>query len=128
MSRHIHTQTTQCVPPACCCCCCCAASLAAQVAGLRVFHSAGTFKSVVLTKPDGSAVAIKPEEKYTIVATDYILQGGDGFSMFKDAEVLLPAGQPYAAQVIEDLKLFPQGVSDVTRCVAGLPQRVGRNL
>jgi hypothetical protein len=89
----------------------CCLALSAQVAGLRVFHSGGTFKSVVLTNPDGSTVAIKLQEKYTIVATDYILQGGDGFNMFKDAEVLLPAGLPYAAQVIEDLKLFPQGVS-----------------
>jgi 2',3'-cyclic-nucleotide 2'-phosphodiesterase (5'-nucleotidase family) len=82
-----------------------------QVAGVRVFHSTGAFRSVVQLKPDGSTAPINPNAKYTIVATDYMLQGGDGFRMFKDAEVLLPAGLPYAEQVIEDLKLFPQGVS-----------------
>jgi hypothetical protein len=39
-----------------------------------------------------------------------MLQGGDGFK-FTEAEVLLPAGLPYAQQVLVDLKLFPQGVS-----------------
>jgi hypothetical protein len=91
-----------------CFACCCSGM---QVAGARVFHSAGAFKSVVQLRPDGSTVPINPNAKYTIVATDYMLQGGDGFSMFKGAEVLLPAGLPYAEQVIEDLKLFPQGVS-----------------
>jgi len=65
---------------------------------------------VVLLNADGSTAAIQPDAKYTIVSTDYMLQGGDGFN-FKGAEVLLPAGLPYAEQAIEDLKLFPQGVS-----------------
>lgn len=81
------------------------------MAGLRYFHTGGVFNSVVFLNPDGSTSPIKPNGKYTIVSTDYLLQGGDGFGMFKGAEVLQPAGLPYAQLVIEDLKLFPQGVS-----------------
>lgn len=90
-----------------------------QVAGVRVFHSAGTFNSVVFLEPDGNTVPINPTSKYTIVSTDYTLSGGDGFSMFEDAEVLLPAGLPYAEQVIEDLKLFPKGVSALRNVLSG---------
>jgi hypothetical protein len=80
------------------------------VAGLRYYHSAGVYNSAVLLNPDGSTTPINPNEQYTIISTDYMLQGGDGFR-FQEADVLLPAGLPYAQQVIGDLKLFPQGVS-----------------
>lgn len=84
-----------------------------QVAGLRYYHSAGVYQSAVLLNPDGSTTPINPSQQYTIVSTDYMLQGGDGFK-FTEAEVLLPAGLPYAQQVIVDLKLFPQGIAPVT--------------
>jgi hypothetical protein len=84
-----------------------------QVAGLRFFHTSGVYSSLAVLNPDGSVSPIKPDAKYTIVATDYMLQGGDGFGMFKGAEVLLPAGAPYAQVFIEDLQLFPQGVGGV---------------
>lgn len=84
-----------------------------QVAGLRFFHTSGVYASLSVLNPDGTASPIKPDAKYTIVATDYMLQGGDGFGMFKGAEVLLPAGAPYAQVFIEDLQLFPQGVGGV---------------
>lgn len=81
-----------------------------QVAGLRYYHASGVYQSAVLLNPDGSTSPIDPNAKYTLVSTDYMLQGGDGFK-FKGADVLLPAGLPYAEQVISDLALFPQGVS-----------------
>lgn len=91
-------------------CACCV-----QVAGVQYFHTSGSFNSAVLLNPDGTTAAINPGATYTIVSTDYMLQGGDGYD-FKDAEVLLPAGLPYAEQVMEDLKLFPQGVSAELDC------------
>lgn len=81
-----------------------------QVAGLRFFHRSGTFLSAALLNADGTTSPISPSAKYTVVSTDYLLQGGDGFN-FKGADVLQPAGSPYAELVIDDLKLFPDGVS-----------------
>eukprot|EP00775_Hariotina_reticulata_P004008 gene4008-4259_t len=75
-----------------------------QVAGLRVFHENGTFLSALLLTPDGT-VPIYPTKIYTIVSTDYLLQGGDGFN-FTGAQVVLPAGDPYAQVVSRDMTSF----------------------
>jgi hypothetical protein len=82
-----------------------------QVAGVRYYHSAGKILAAARLHRDGSTSAIEPAGRYTIVSTDYMLQGGDGFN-FTSADVLQPAGMPIAELVVEDLKQFlPEGVS-----------------
>lgn len=81
-----------------------------QVSGIRYYHNNGAFLSAVFLNPDGSTSPINPAKSYTIVATDYMLQGGDGYQ-FTGANVILPAGEPYAELVMADMKQHPEGVS-----------------
>jgi len=77
-----------------------------QVAGVRLFHNNGTFLSAALLAPDGtSTTAIDPRKNYTIASVDYLLQGGDGFN-FTGADMVLPAGDPYAQVVSRDMTSF----------------------
>uniref|UniRef100_A0A383W8U0 5'-Nucleotidase C-terminal domain-containing protein n=1 Tax=Tetradesmus obliquus TaxID=3088 RepID=A0A383W8U0_TETOB len=95
-----------------------------QVAGIRYYHKDGAFLSAALLNPDGSSSPIDPKGRYPVVATDYMLQGGDGYSFpsaqggdgysFPGAQVLLPAGDPYVDVVLADLKKHPEGISPST--------------
>lgn len=84
-----------------------------QVSGIRYLHKDGTFISALLLNDDGTTTPIDPQKRYTVVATDYMLQGGDGYS-WPGAQVLLPAGDPYVDVVLADLKKQPEGISPST--------------
>lgn len=80
-----------------------------QVSGLRVVYdpTRPVGQRVVSAKVNGSF--LNPCQSYTVAITTYVLGGGDGYAMFKDAEVL------------SDLESAPLAPNVLLRAVSAQP-------
>ncbi len=77
-----------------------------QVSGLRYTFSPSRPAGQRILEVAVGGRPLDPQATYTVATNDFMLNGGDGYAMFRDAEVLIsPAGGPVmATAVIEALQ------------------------
>jgi 5'-nucleotidase len=74
-----------------------------QVSGLRFTYDAAKLPGQRIVSVTVGGKSVTPETRYTIATSDFLVsRGGDGYTMFKDAKVLLAAEQaPKDSEVFE---------------------------
>lgn len=74
-----------------------------QVSGLQFTFDAGKLPGQRVTQASVNGKPVDADEKYTIATSDFLVsRGGDGYTMFKDAKVLITAdAAPKDSEVFE---------------------------
>ncbi len=76
-----------------------------QVSGVKFIFDASSLPGQRIKLATVNGKSIDPNAKYTIALSDFLVKGGDGYTMFKDAPVLIPADK---AQ--KDSEVFEQAI------------------
>ena len=76
-----------------------------QVSGMKFKFDASKLPGQRIVEATVNGKPIDPNANYTIALSDFLVKGGDGYTMFKDAKVLIPADK---AQ--KDSEVFEQAI------------------
>jgi 5'-nucleotidase len=82
-----------------------------QVSGLKFVFDAGKLPGQRITQASVNGKAVDLNAKYTIATSDFLVsRGGDGYTMFKDAKVLISADS-----APKDSEVFEKAIKDSPR-------------
>ena len=71
-------------------------------------EAAGSRLKKALCRKDGVWQPVDPGATYNVVINDYMLSGGDGFSMFKEARTVLASGEEIASLLMTQFQEYNQ--------------------